>query len=69
MSNFSFSHSVFKESVLQTSSNQGLFRKGLKAVQPTEIYRALRKNVTKGFSVISPFPTVLSTCLENFLPF
>ena len=28
-SNFSFSHSVFKRHVLQTRTNQGLFRKGL----------------------------------------
>ena len=30
MSNFSFSHSVFKRLVLQTRKNQGLFGKGLK---------------------------------------
>ena len=30
MSNFSFSHSVFKRLVLQTHKNQGLFGKGLK---------------------------------------
>ena len=29
MSNFSFSHSVFKRLVLQTRENQGLFGKGL----------------------------------------
>ena len=29
MSNFSFSHSVFKRPVLQTRENQGLFGKGL----------------------------------------
>ena len=29
MSNFSFSHSVFKRLVLQTRKNQGLFGKGL----------------------------------------
>ena len=29
MSNFSFSHSVFKRLVLQTHENQGLFGKGL----------------------------------------
>ena len=29
MSNFSFSHSVFKRTVLQTRKNQGLFGKGL----------------------------------------
>ena len=29
MSNFSFSHSVFKRLVLQTCKNQGLFGKGL----------------------------------------
>ena len=32
MSNFSFSHSVFKRLVLQTRENQGLFGKGLKCV-------------------------------------
>ena len=32
MSNFSFSHSVFKRLVLQTCLNQGLFGKGLNAV-------------------------------------
>ena len=31
MSNFSFSHSVFKRLVLQTSKSQGLFEKRLKA--------------------------------------
>ena len=31
MSNFSFSHSVFKRLLLQTRTNQGLFGKGLKA--------------------------------------
>ena len=31
MSNFSFSHSVFKRLVLQIRKNQGLFGKGLKA--------------------------------------
>ena len=31
MSNFSFSHSVFKRLVLQTHRNQGLFGKGVKA--------------------------------------
>ena len=30
MSNFSFSHNVFKRLVLQTHKNQGLFGKGLK---------------------------------------
>ena len=30
MSNFSFSHSVFKRLLLQTLKNQGLFGKGLK---------------------------------------
>ena len=30
MSNFSFSHSVFKRLVLQTRKNQGMFWKGLK---------------------------------------
>ena len=29
MSNFSFSHSVFKRLILQTRKNQGLFGKGL----------------------------------------
>ena len=33
MSNFSFSHSVFKRPVLQTRENQGLFGKGLKNVK------------------------------------
>ena len=31
VSNFSFSHSVFKRPVLQTRKNQGLYGKGLKA--------------------------------------
>ena len=30
MSNFSFSHSVFKRLVLQSCKNQGLFEKGIK---------------------------------------
>ena len=34
MSNFSFSHSVFKTLVLQTRKNQGLFGKGLKLILP-----------------------------------
>ena len=33
MSNFSFSHSVFKRLVLQTRKNQGLFGKGLPIIQ------------------------------------
>ena len=32
MSNFSFSHSVFKRLVMQTHKNQGLFGKGLSAI-------------------------------------
>ena len=38
MSNFFFSHSVFKSLVLQTCKNQGLFGKGLKTLkkQPFE---------------------------------
>ena len=35
MSNFSFSHSVFKRLVLQTRKNQGLFGKGLTLSQTT----------------------------------
>ena len=37
MSNFSFSHSVFKKLVLQTRKNQGLFGKGLMHKSFTEI--------------------------------
>ena len=36
MSNFSFSHSVFKRLVLQTSKNQGLFGTGLTLDQTTK---------------------------------
>ena len=32
MSNFSFSHSVFKRCLLETHKNQGLFGKGLKLI-------------------------------------
>ena len=37
MSNFSFSHSVFKRLVLHTCKNQGLFGKGLKHLNKHEI--------------------------------
>ena len=33
MSNFSFSHSVFKRLVVQTHKNKGLFGKGLKTLK------------------------------------
>ena len=33
MSNFSFSHSVFKGLILQTRKNQGLFGKGLTSLK------------------------------------
>ena len=36
MSNFSFSHSVFKRLVLQTRKNQGLFGKGLNYIHENE---------------------------------
>ena len=42
---------------LQILKTQGLFGKGLKALWEKK----------KG--AIFPFPTVFSTCLENFLPF
>ena len=38
MSNFSFSHNVFKRLVLQTCKNQGLFGKGLSAGETQEKY-------------------------------
>ena len=49
-SNFSFSHSVFKRLVLQTSENQGLFVKGLiqYAVTPLQaIQESLQKYLRK----------------------
>ena len=36
-SNFSFSHSVFSRLVQQTHKNQGLFGKGLKSLQTTNL--------------------------------
>ena len=45
MSNFSFSHSVFKRLVLQTRKNQGLFGKGLStAVQNIDHDQARSEN-------------------------
>ena len=40
MSNFSFSHSVFKRLVLQTRKNQGLFGKELNIAMLTKIYKS-----------------------------
>ena len=44
MSNFSFSHSVFKSIVLQTRKNQGLFGEGLKCEFTPSYYTSPSRN-------------------------
>ena len=44
MSNFFFSHSVFKKLVPQTRKNQGLFGKGLKSVSSKRLSNQCTKN-------------------------
>ena len=46
MSNFSFSHSVFKRLVLQTHKNKGLFWKGLINMMPFETLEELNEKLT-----------------------
>ena len=65
MSNFSFSHSVFKRLVLQTRKNQGLFGKGLTLSQKNLSYvftglqyKSFENSVAEGETA---FPTELST--------
>ena len=57
MSNFSFSHSVFKRHVLHTHKNQGLFGKGLTLYQTTKFTSILTLG---NIQVLLPFPTMLS---------
>ena len=49
MSNFSFSHSVFKILVQQTRKNQGLFGKGLNATLTAEVMGVGDAYVFPGF--------------------
>ena len=45
MSNFCFSHSVFKRLALQTRKNQGLFGKGLPVINSSYEYTSQKKKV------------------------
>ena len=74
MSNFCYSHSVFKRLELQTCKIQGLFGKGFNPFPHNDTFwrpweTSLLKNRGKRRRAISPLPTVFSTCLENFLLF
>ena len=61
MSNFSFSHSVFKRLVLQTRKHKGLFGKGLRALQLKQIQRT---TILKTFSDDKDIPAAQMTkCL------
>ena len=49
MSNFFFSHSVFKRLVLQTGKNQGLFGKGLNIAKMTiSLFNRVESTLGKG---------------------
>ena len=74
MSNFSFSHSVFKRLVLQTCKNQGLFGKGLKDRIVCKrliilIKKALKFETSQENNNLHlyNFPTIICT-LPNSLP-
>ena len=58
MSNFLFSHSVFKRPVLQTSKNKGLFGRGLNDLVKQSI---MTKEENVGHQHVSPFPPIFST--------
>ena len=67
MSNFSFSHSVFKRLVLQTRKNQGLFGKGLRSsgmivflVNKTSISTLSPER--HALCAVTLFPSVEKTC-------
>ena len=64
MSNFSFSHSVFKRLILQTRKNQGLFGKGFKLLlddnfkfdeNGKKFFKQVENTVAKGEIAIFPF--------------
>ena len=53
MSNFSFSHSVFKRLVLQTRKNQGLFGKGLRGKNMQQRKFTITRFLTHNYQVMS----------------
>ena len=66
MSNFSFSHSVFKRLVQQTSKNQGLFGKGL-----TDSWKRPKGHsmITKANLSTSTVYAEMSQTVRAFFPF
>ena len=70
MSNFSFSHSVFKRLAQQTRKNQGLFGKGLTTLKKESFENILGKVENAGnHAAFCPVPKSFSTCLKiNFKP-
>ena len=63
MSNFSFSHSVFKGLALQTRKNQGLFGKGLRKILFTETTINYIKLIPEGIE--QPLHTVFCGSLKT----
>ena len=58
MSNFSFSHRVFKRLILQTCENQGLFGKGINPDEPMN--KRIERQKRNGWTTQKLFPSNFS---------
>ena len=67
MSNFSFSHNIFKRLVLQTCKIQGLFGKGLnESCMMISVFDRVENNVGQGENAGNPFQNNV-TSFENIV--